>query len=48
MKSAVYRYVLRPHDHSPAHIAAFLAPPDIGAQSHNRGTPATMFLKSQS
>ncbi|MBV9250244.1 MAG: extracellular solute-binding protein [Acetobacteraceae bacterium] len=47
-KGTVYNYILRPHHHSSPHIAAFPAPPDIGVQIYNRGTPATMFSKLQS
>jgi ABC-type glycerol-3-phosphate transport system substrate-binding protein len=47
-KGTVYNYILRPHHHSTAHIAAFPAPPDIGVQIYNRGTLATMFSKLQS
>src|SRR6185437_9955137 len=47
-KGTVYNYILRPHHKSSAHIAAFPAPPDIGVQIYNRGTPATMFSKLQS
>ncbi len=47
-KGTVYNYILRPHHKSTAHIAAFPAPPDIGVQIYNRGTPSTMFSKLQS
>jgi ABC-type glycerol-3-phosphate transport system substrate-binding protein len=47
-KGTVYNYILRPHHHSTAHIAAFPAPPDIGVQIYNRGTISTMFSKLQS
>jgi ABC-type glycerol-3-phosphate transport system substrate-binding protein len=47
-KGTVYNYILRPHHHSNAHIAAFPAPPDIGVQIYNRGTHSTMFSKLQS
>ena len=47
-KGTVYNYILRPHHHSTAHIACFPAPPEIGVQIYNRGTPATMFSKLQS
>ena len=47
-KGTVYNYILRPHHHSTAHIAAFPAPPDIGVQIYNRGTMPTMFSKLQS
>ncbi len=41
-KGTVYNYILRPHHKSTAHIAAFPAPPDVGVQIYNRGTPSTM------
>ncbi len=47
-KGTVYNYILRPHHHSSAHIAAFPAPPDIGVQIYNRGTPSSMFSRLQS
>lgn len=47
-KGTVYNYILRPHHKSSAHMAAFPAPPDIGVQIYNRGTPSTMFSKLQS
>ena len=47
-KGTVYNYILRPHHHSTAHIAAWPAPPDIGVQIYNRGTISTMFSKLQS
>ncbi len=47
-KGTVYNYILRPHHHSSPHIAAFPAPPEIGVQIYNRGTPSTMFSKLQS
>jgi ABC-type glycerol-3-phosphate transport system substrate-binding protein len=47
-KGTMYNYILRPHHKSTAHIAAFPAPPDIGVQIYNRGTPSTMFSKLQS
>ncbi len=47
-KGTVYNYILRPHHKSNAHIAAFPAPPDIGVQIYNRGTPSTMFSRLQS
>lgn len=47
-RGTVYNYILRPHHHSSPHIAAFPAPPDIGVQIYNRGTPSTMFSKLQS
>jgi ABC-type glycerol-3-phosphate transport system substrate-binding protein len=47
-KGTVYNYILRPHHHSTANIAAFPAPPDIGVQIYNRGTMSTMFSKLQS
>jgi ABC-type glycerol-3-phosphate transport system substrate-binding protein len=47
-KGTVYNYILRPHHHSTAHIAAYPAPPEIGVQIYNRGTLSTMFSKLQS
>jgi ABC-type glycerol-3-phosphate transport system substrate-binding protein len=47
-KGTMYNYILRPHHHSTANIAAFPAPPDIGVQIYNRGTLSTMFSKLQS
>jgi len=47
-KGTVFNYIVRPQHKSTAHIAAFPAPPDIGVQIYNRGTPSTMLSKLQS